>query len=130
MDQRHAADDSPAVHRRIGGFDASLGSYVEEVDYCLRARDAGWRVGIATAARASGIGAASTNVTVMVDVNSVVVAVKTTWARAAFPICARYLYWVFRGVAASGAPRRDAARRRASIVHAARPRSPRSVYSS
>jgi len=102
----------------IGGFDASLGSYVEEVDFCLRARDAGWRVGIATAARASGIGAASKDVTLLVDVNSVVVAVKRRGIGAAFPIAGRYAYWVLRGIIAAALPGRNAQRRRASLVHA------------
>jgi GT2 family glycosyltransferase len=102
----------------IGGLDESLASYVEDVDYCLRARDAGWRVGIATAARASGIGAASPNVTIMVDVNSVRVAVKRRGLRAAPRILGRYLYWVFRGAGASAIPGRDRARRRGSLLHA------------
>jgi glycosyltransferase involved in cell wall biosynthesis len=102
----------------VGGFDASLGSYVEEVDYCLRARDAGWRVGIATAARTSGIGAASKSVTVLVDVNSVVVAVKRRGISAAYPIVGRYVYWVVRGIVAGALPGRGAQRRRASLEHA------------
>jgi GT2 family glycosyltransferase len=102
----------------VGGLDASLGSYVEDVEYCLRAHDAGWRVGIATAARAAGIGAASSAVTRLIDVNSVVVAVKRRGIGAAFPIAARYVYWTGRGIVAGVAPTRDAARRRASLAHA------------
>jgi hypothetical protein len=102
----------------VGGLDAALGSYVEDVDYCLRAHDAGWRVGIATAARASGIGTASKDVTRLIDVNSVVVAVKRRGFLAAFPIAGRYLYWVVRGVAAGAVPTRDALHRRASMAHA------------
>jgi hypothetical protein len=40
----------------VGLFDESFGSYVEDVDLCLRLRDAGWRVGVVTDARASGLG--------------------------------------------------------------------------
>jgi hypothetical protein len=47
-----------------------------------------------------------------------VVAVKRHGLRAAYPIFGRYLYWVLRGVVASALPGRDAARRRASILHA------------
>jgi N-acetylglucosaminyl-diphospho-decaprenol L-rhamnosyltransferase len=108
----------PACVEAIGGFDEVLGSYVEDVDLCLRARDAGWRTGIATAARAAGLGSASTSVTVLVDLNSVMLAVKRDGVRAAVPIVGRYAYWVARGVAASLAPGRSRERRRASLVHA------------
>jgi hypothetical protein len=102
----------------IGGFDEALGSYVEDVELCLRARDAGWKVGVATAARAAGLGSASREVTVKVDVNSVLVAVKRRGLRAAVPIIGRYAYWTGRGVVAAALPGRDAARRRASLAHA------------
>jgi N-acetylglucosaminyl-diphospho-decaprenol L-rhamnosyltransferase len=36
----------------IGGFWSQLFAYYEEVDFCLRARDAGWRVGVASNALA------------------------------------------------------------------------------
>jgi GT2 family glycosyltransferase len=102
----------------IGGLDAALGSYVEDVEYCLRAHDAGWRVGVATAARVSGLGAASKDVTLLIDVNSVFVAVKRGGVAAAYPIVGRYVYWTLRGLAAGALPGRGADRRRASLVHA------------
>ena len=40
----------------IAGFDASLGSYHEDVDFCRRARAAGWRVGMLNGAKATGRG--------------------------------------------------------------------------
>lgn len=43
----------------IGGFDVGLGSYLEDVDICLRARDAGWAVAVDPSARARGIGSGS-----------------------------------------------------------------------
>lgn len=40
----------------VGRFDEELGSYLEDVDVCLRARDVGWRVAVVPSARACGIG--------------------------------------------------------------------------
>jgi hypothetical protein len=108
----------PACMQQIGGFDERLGSYVEDVDICLRARDAGWRVGVAPRARAAGIWRASTNVTFMVDVNSVMVAVKRGGIRSAYGILLRYVYWIVRGAIAALDVRREPARRKASLVHA------------
>lgn len=108
----------PECIGEIGGFDVALGSYVEDVDLCLRARDAGWRVGVAPAARASGQGSASADVTLFVDINSVLVAVKRRGLLAAPPILGRYAYWAVRGVAAAAVPGRTSARRRASLAHA------------
>jgi GT2 family glycosyltransferase len=108
----------PDCIAEIGGLDEVLGSYVEDVDLCLRARDAGWRVGVATRARAAGLGSASKNVTVFVDVNSLLLAVKRRGLGASFGIVARYVYWIGRGVVAGAMPRRSRERRRASLVHA------------
>jgi GT2 family glycosyltransferase len=41
-----------ACVEEIGGFWSQLFAYYEDVDFCLRARDAGWRVGIASNALA------------------------------------------------------------------------------
>src|SRR5919106_1523536 len=43
----------------VEGFDEAFGSYVEDVDFCLRARDAGWRVGVVSEAVAWGLGSGS-----------------------------------------------------------------------
>jgi GT2 family glycosyltransferase len=40
----------------IGGFDERFGSYVEDVDFCERARSHGWRVGTVSGAVAKGLG--------------------------------------------------------------------------
>lgn len=44
---------------QVGVFDAGLGSYLEDVDICLRARDAGWAVAVEPSARARGLGSGS-----------------------------------------------------------------------
>jgi N-acetylglucosaminyl-diphospho-decaprenol L-rhamnosyltransferase len=41
-----------ACAEEIGGFWSQLFAYYDEVDFCLRARDAGWRVGVASHALA------------------------------------------------------------------------------
>jgi GT2 family glycosyltransferase len=40
----------------VGGFDERFGSYVEDVDFCERARSSGWRVGTVDGALAKGLG--------------------------------------------------------------------------
>ena len=40
---------------QVGRFDETFGSYVEDVDYCFRARDAGWRL-LRSDAPATGLG--------------------------------------------------------------------------
>jgi hypothetical protein len=48
----------PECIEAIGGFDEAFGSYVEDVDLCLRARDAGWLTGVVPGSPASGLGTA------------------------------------------------------------------------
>ena len=43
--------------RLVGGFDERLFAYCEDIDFCLRARDAGWQVGVVPAASARESGA-------------------------------------------------------------------------
>lgn len=43
----------------VQGFDEAYGSYVEDVDLALRARDAGWKVGVVADAISWGLGSAS-----------------------------------------------------------------------
>jgi N-acetylglucosaminyl-diphospho-decaprenol L-rhamnosyltransferase len=40
----------------VGSFDERFGSYVEDVDFCERARSRGWRVGTVERAKATGLG--------------------------------------------------------------------------
>jgi GT2 family glycosyltransferase len=62
--------------RQIGGFDERFGSYVEDVDFCLRAKDRGWNVGVVTEAVASSLGSASRNHVGLNEANLVLLAVK------------------------------------------------------
>jgi GT2 family glycosyltransferase len=63
VERRWVAGGGMLVRRRciehIGVFDERFGSYVEDVDLCLRATDAGWRCGVVTDAEAWGLGTAS-----------------------------------------------------------------------
>ncbi len=43
----------PEAVRSIGGFDASIFMYGEDIDLCARLLDAGWRIGLQPAARGS-----------------------------------------------------------------------------
>lgn len=43
-------------YEAIGGLDERLGSYAEDIEYCVRAQAAGWRTAVATHATASTIG--------------------------------------------------------------------------
>jgi N-acetylglucosaminyl-diphospho-decaprenol L-rhamnosyltransferase len=105
-----------ACVEQVGRFDESFGSYTEDVDYGLRARDAGWRVVVATKERAAGRGSTdSRQSTWLVPMNSLRLARKrdgvTGLARAAVP------HAVDLGRSAVGSlalwrprPRRDASR--------------------
>jgi N-acetylglucosaminyl-diphospho-decaprenol L-rhamnosyltransferase len=42
----------------VGGFDEMFGSYIEDVELCLRAHDFGWRIGIVSESIARGLGTA------------------------------------------------------------------------
>jgi N-acetylglucosaminyl-diphospho-decaprenol L-rhamnosyltransferase len=101
----------------IHGFDDRLGSYVEDVDVCLRARDAGWNVMVVPAATASGQGSASSKVTVLRDVNEALLAMKRGGAVPFLRALATYLFWVLRGLLASVALGRSRERRLASFRH-------------
>jgi GT2 family glycosyltransferase len=55
----------------VGGFDESFNSYVEDVEFCLRAKDAGWKVGVVTEAIAWGLGSASSLAGPLMVVNGI-----------------------------------------------------------
>ena len=57
-------------------FDEPFGSYVEDVDFCLRVSDAGWKIGLATKAEAWELGSASPRAMALVRANTVRLKVK------------------------------------------------------
>jgi hypothetical protein len=57
----------------IGGLEERLGSYLEDIEYCLRARDAGIGVGIVHQARVHGLGSRSHRGGVLAEANTVFV---------------------------------------------------------
>jgi GT2 family glycosyltransferase len=61
---------------QVGGFDERFGSYFEDVDLCLRARDAGWKVGVVMEATAWGLGCGSEEAPLLLEANSVLLAFK------------------------------------------------------
>lgn len=65
----------------VGEFDERFGSYVEDIDYCLRARDAGWDVVTVPDARARGVGSVSARALRAIHRNRVLLAVKRSGAR-------------------------------------------------
>jgi cellulose synthase/poly-beta-1,6-N-acetylglucosamine synthase-like glycosyltransferase len=52
-------------------FDETFGSYVEDVDFCLRVADAGWKIGLATKAEAWELGSASPRAMTLIRANTV-----------------------------------------------------------
>jgi len=99
----------------VGGFDERFGSYVEDVDLCLRASDAGWRVVCATDTAVSTAGSASCDRYRLAASNAIGLVAKRRGRAAASVAALRYLA---RGVRALLlgilARHRTATRRKAS----------------
>lgn len=58
--------------RAVRGFDETYGSYVEDVDICLRAADAGWLTGVVVGSHGFGLGRAHPDVgDVLCDANKI-----------------------------------------------------------
>lgn len=60
----------------VGCFDERFGSYMEDVDYGLRANDLGWRVLVVTSAHAWGLGTVTTRLGALVTANTIILAAK------------------------------------------------------
>jgi GT2 family glycosyltransferase len=67
----------------VGEFDERLGSYGEDVDYGLRARDRGWQVLVLTSAHVHGLGSASARASDDKVLNTVLLTAKRSGARGA-----------------------------------------------
>ncbi|MEW6155112.1 MAG: glycosyltransferase family 2 protein [Actinomycetota bacterium] len=67
----------------VGRFDERLGSYLEDVDFSLRARDQGWQVLVLTSAPAWGLGSVSERASTDKGVNTVLLAAKRRGLRGA-----------------------------------------------
>lgn len=93
--------------REIGGFDEGFGSYVEDVDLCLRARDAGWKVLTVTTARGRGIGSVSTARTRLALVNTVLLVAKRDGSRPAYRLLATFGWRAARTFVGGCLPRRQ-----------------------
>jgi N-acetylglucosaminyl-diphospho-decaprenol L-rhamnosyltransferase len=99
---RHWASGTCLLLRRdcvdqVGPFDERLGSYVEDVDYGLRARDAGWKVFVLTTAHARGLGTANSSADASIAANTVLVNAKRDGWKGAAAALALYGMWTVRG---------------------------------
>ena len=72
----------------VGRFDERFSSYVEDVDFCWRARLAGWRVGFVPGAHAHGLGSASPRAREYIAANRILLELKHHGARG---LCAAVL---------------------------------------
>jgi N-acetylglucosaminyl-diphospho-decaprenol L-rhamnosyltransferase len=91
----------------VGPFDERLGSYVEDVDYGLRAGDEGWNVLVTTRARASGRGSGSSDSWGLRAANTVLLNAKRNGARAGIESFAHFALRALRGHIGSVLPWRD-----------------------
>ena len=102
----------------VGPFDERLGSYVEDVDYGLRANDAGWKVLVLTSASARGLGAASPNTIGHIAANTVLLNAKRRGVIGALDSFALFAGWILKGWVAGVLPWRDRERRAVSRSYA------------
>lgn len=88
----------------IGGFDERLGSYVEDVELCLRAGDAGWAVGVVGPAVAWGLGSRSPAAGALAEANLVLLHLLRGGRRAGWTAWGRLLVRTLRSAASRVAP--------------------------
>lgn len=103
---------------QVGAFDERLGSYMEDVDYGLRARDAHWEVLVVTTAHARGLGTASPSSLAAIAANTVLLNAKRGGARGALASLCSFGTWIARGVVAGAAPWRSSEARLTSLFYA------------
>lgn len=102
----------------VGGFDERLHSYVEDVDFCLSARDHGWRSMVLLDAEAYGLGSGGDGASASIARNSILVSAKRWGARGAVGALGLFVAWTAKGTLASVAPWRPKARRAISWAYA------------
>lgn len=100
--------------REIGGFDAGLGSYCEDVDLAYRARRAGWRVMVDNAVAVTSRGSTSPMRDRMIRSNAVVVLRRHRGVRAAAGSYVRTATDVVRNVGGAAALWRPREKRKIS----------------
>ncbi len=104
--------------RAIGGFDAALGSYCEDVDIAERARAARWRVVVDRGAVVASRGSTSKERDRLIRMNAVVVRRRHQGVRAAAREYGRTVWGLLRNLIGLAAPRNSATRRRQSAQRA------------
>jgi GT2 family glycosyltransferase len=102
--------------KTVGCFDEKIGSYLEDVDFCLRARDCGWRIGVATDAVAWGLGTASEVAGSMIESNTVVLVAKREGGAAALMTLGSLLVHTLRSALGTCAWWRPPERRQESLA--------------
>jgi GT2 family glycosyltransferase len=103
-----------------GPFDPALFAYYEDVDVCLRARDAGWRVGVAPAARAaeSGYSASYRTLAYFIARNRLLISRKRLGRRGTAATAARIAVELVQALGGGLDWRRPADRRATSLAFA------------
>jgi GT2 family glycosyltransferase len=100
-----------ACVEQVGPFDERLGSYCEDVDYGLRAGDAGWAVLVAPAVRASGLGTSSSGSWGMRAANTILLNAKRHGRGTALESFCACAVSAARGILSGALPWRDRDRR-------------------
>ena len=95
----------------VGGFDTMLGSYAEDVDYTLRARDRGWRVVVVPDAHTWGLGTRDPNAVRLATRNTILLDAKRNGGLGYGRALLRTAIDVVRGHAVTVRPGRSAAER-------------------